>query len=427
MRSFITWSIGCLLILFFAPSFVPPSAITIDFEPIGRICTPDNASCDLDIQYNFRAEAADTNGWAVSYRFVGAEGVPMIDPFGNLIGEYPNYAISGTYPIGDYTFLVEVTNGAGEEMQVEFPLEVIDCFAPNMTWIDTLYVPQQPIDQDQNGRYDFVGLRFKASDFSSTPPFEGCFGTPQFSLSPVGGAPTEIDSLTLVCWDSFPASFRVWTWDEAYNPSAIQPDSTVGGPNYTKRDVVVIPQGGTPCDSLPIVRGRVATENGKVFPNLGIHAEGDVQLRTSTDEDGRYQMAEFQPEVTYRFTVDTLMDNPANGVSILDVTLLARHILNMNPIDSPYKIIAGDVNNSGSLTTLDIVLIRLMIIGELTEFPGGTPSWRFVPSDYTFPPGTTPFNPPFREYRLLNNMTGFNEIDFVAIKMGDINCSAVMP
>ncbi len=421
------WGVCCLLLLFSTPSFTPPNAITIDFQPIGRICTPNNESCDLSVQYSFVAESADTVGWSVSYRFVGAEGIPMIDPFGALEGEYPNYAVTGTYPIGDYTFLVEVSNAAGEEMQVELPLEVIDCFAPNMTWIDTLYVPREPIDPNANGRPDYVGLRIEAENFSSTIPFEGCFGSPHFSITELGALPTEVDSLTMVCWDSFPAHFQVWTWDEAYNPGALQPDSSFGGPNYIKREVVVIPAGGTACDSLPIVRGRVATENGKVFSGLGINAEGDIQVRTTTDEEGAYLLTEFTPEVTYRFTVDTLMDNPANGVSILDVSLLARHILNIDLISSPYKIIAGDVNNSGNLTTLDIVLIRLMIIGELTEFPGGTPSWRFVPSDYTFPPGTTPFNPPFREYRLLNNLSGFNEIDFVAIKMGDINCSAIMP
>lgn len=424
MRSFILWGIGSLLTLLAAPSVPTANSITIDFQPIGRICTQSDSACTLSVQYSFTAESPDTNGWNVRYRFVGAEGIPMIDPFGSLTGDYPDYAIAGTYPMGDYTFLVEATNAAGDEMQVELPLEVIDCYAPNMTWIDTLYVARQPIDQDQNGRYDYVGLSFSATDFSSTPPFEGCFGNPQFSITQPGATPTEMDSVTMVCWDSFPARFQVWTWDEAYNPSAIQPDSTVGGPNYSKREVVVIPEGGTPCDSFPIVTGQVLTENGKAFPNLAIRAEGDVQLSTTTDEAGNYLMAEFEPGVSYRFTVDTIMDNPANGVSILDVSLLARHILNMNPITSPYKIIAGDVNNSGSLTTLDIVLIRLMIIGELTEFPGGTPSWRFVPSDYTFPPGSTPFNPPFREYRLINGIRGFNEIDFVAIKMGDINCSA---
>ncbi len=421
------WGVSCFLLLLFTPSFVPPNAISIDFEPIGRICTPANESCELSIQYSFTTQSDDTSGWVVTYRFMGAEGIPMIDPFGSLEGLYPNYAISGTYPIGEYTFLVEASNAAGEEMQVELPLEVIDCFAPNMTWIDTLYVPREPIDEDSNGRPDYVGISFKAEDFSSTLPFEGCFGNPHFSITEPGEQPTEIDSIAMVCWDSFPAHFQVWTWDEAYNPSAAQPDSSVGGPNYTRREVVVIPQGGTACDSLPIVSGRVATENGKIYPGLRINADGDVRLSTSTDENGEYLLTEFAPEVTYRFTVDTIMDNPTNGVSILDVSLLARHILNIDLITSPYKIIAGDVNNSGSLTTLDIVLIRLMIIGELTEFPGGTPSWRFVPSDYTFPPGTTPFNPPFREYRLLNDLDGFNEIDFVAIKMGDINCSAVMP
>ena len=59
-------------------------AITIDFEPIGRICTPANESCALSIQYSFLAQSADTVGWSVTYRFVGAEGIPMIDPFGSL-------------------------------------------------------------------------------------------------------------------------------------------------------------------------------------------------------------------------------------------------------------------------------------------------------------------------------------------------------
>ena len=421
------WGVFCLLILFSTPSFSPPNTITIDFEPIGRICTPPNEGCDLTIQYSFVAQSVDTVGWSISYRFFGSQGIPMIDPFGSLEGEYPNYVVSGTYPIGDYTFLVEVSNAAGEELQVELPLEIVDCAAPIMTWIDTLYVPREPIDLDLNGRPDYVGLRINAEDFSSTVPFEECSGNPYFSIVEPGAAPRELDYLTMMCWDSFPAHFQVWTWDGADNPSALQPDSSVGGPNYTRREVVVIPQGGTPCDSLPIVNGRVRTENGKVFSGLGINAEGDVQIQTSTNEAGEYLLKEFTPDVTYRFTVDTIMDNPANGVSILDVSLLARHILNINPLSSPYKIIAGDVNNSGSLTTLDIVLIRLMIIGELAEFPGGTPSWRFVPSDYSFPPGTTPFNPPFREYRLLNNLRGFNEIDFVAIKMGDLNCSAVMP
>ncbi len=407
---------------------ITPSTISIDYEPIGRICTEAYDECELTIQYAFTVTAEDTAGLAVAYRFIGPQGIPLPDPYGTLIGEYPNYAISGTYPLGAISFLVEASNAAAEEMSVELPLEVVDCYAPIMAWVDTIRMPAVPIDLDQNNRSDFIGLKLVPTDFSTDPPFEGCNGMPQFSITHPDSLPNNVDSLMIACWDPFPQIIRVWTWDTADNPSAVQPDSTVGGANYTKRDIVIMaPTEGPDCDSLPIVRGKVMTENGKAYPNLKVNAMGDIPLQAMTNYQGNYLLTEFSPGVSYRFTVDTIRERPANGVTILDVTLLARHILNMSPLVSPYKMIAADVNDSGTLTTLDIVLMRLMIIGQLDEFPGGTPSWRFVPSHYSFPPERNPFDPRFREDRILNNIQGFHEVDFVAIKMGDINCSATLP
>lgn len=404
------------------------SSISIDYEPIGRICTEAYDECELTIQYAFTVTAEDTVGLVVAYRFIGPQDIPLPDPYGTLVGEYPNYTISGTYPLGPISFFVEASNAAAEEMSLELPLEVVDCYAPMMAWIDTIRMPAVPIDVDQNNRYDFIGLKLVPTDFSTDPPFEGCNGMPQFSITHPDSLPNNVDSLIIACWDTFPQIIRVWTWDSADNPSAVQPDSTVGGANYTKRDIVIMaPTEGTDCNSLPIVTGKVVTENGKVYPNLKINATGDIPLQTITDPQGDYLLTEFSPGVSYRFTVDTIREKPANGVTILDVTLLARHILNINPLVSPYKVIAADVNDSGTLTTLDIVLMRLMIIGRLDEFPGSTPSWRFVPSHYSFPPDRNPFNPRFREDRILNNIQGFHEVDFVAIKMGDINCSATLP
>lgn len=408
------------------PPILP--TITIIFEPIGRICTESNEQCELSIQYAFSLEAEDTVGLEVSYRFIGAEGIPLPDPYGTLVGVYPNYAIVGVYPIGDFTFLVEASNDAGEETAAEFPLEVIDCYAPQMAWVDTLLMPLMPIDADGDGRFDFIGMDIRPAYFSSEPPFEGCFGSPHFSLTAPDSLPNEVDSLLFYCWDTFPKIVRVWTWDEAENPSALQPDSTIGGPNYTKRDVVVVKSlDGPACDSLPILQGVVHTQTGKPYSGLSLNGEGDINLKAYTNKEGAYLFTGLKPDETYRFTVDTVQDHSSNGVTILDVTLLARHILNISSLDSPYKIIASDVNNSGSTTTLDIVLMRLMITGQITEFPGGTPSWRFVPSDYTFPLDGNPFNPPYREHRIFNNIRGFNKLDFVAIKMGDLNNSATLP
>jgi hypothetical protein len=72
----------------------------------------------------------------------------------------------------------------------------------------------------------------------------------------------------------------------------------------------------------------------------------------------------------------------ANGVTTADITLIRRHVLGLTLLDSPYKVMAGDVNGSDSVTTADITLIRRLILGTATTFSGGL--WRFVPSDEAF-------------------------------------------
>ncbi len=118
-------------------------------------------------------------------------------------------------------------------------------------------------------------------------------------------------------------------------------------------------------------------------------------------------------------------DDPLNGVSTLDLSLLNQHIIGLKPLDSPYKIIAADANNSRSVTTADIVELRKLILGIYTELPSNT-SWRFVDADYVFPNPNNPLQSPFPEYRSLKTLAGhaLNE-RFVAIKVGDLNGNAI--
>ncbi|MEZ4948564.1 MAG: hypothetical protein R2784_04100 [Saprospiraceae bacterium] len=51
---------------------------------------------------------------------------------------------------------------------------------------------------------------------------------------------------------------------------------------------------------------------------------------------------------------------------------------------SPYKIIAADANNSGSVTTLDLGSTEKLILNVINDLPNTT-SWRFVWADYVFP------------------------------------------
>lgn len=118
-------------------------------------------------------------------------------------------------------------------------------------------------------------------------------------------------------------------------------------------------------------------------------------------------------------------DQAGNGVSTLDLIIIRRHVLNITPLDSPYKILAADVNNSGSLSTLDIIQIQRVILNQETSFPA-VPSWRFVRANHVFTDPTNPWlNPPvFIDHRFTFQAGIPPQTNFIAIKSGDVNESA---
>jgi hypothetical protein len=87
--------------------------------------------------------------------------------------------------------------------------------------------------------------------------------------------------------------------------------------------------------------------------------------------------------------------------------------------------IAADVNNSESISTLDLIQLRKLILGIDTEFSNNT-SWRFVDAAYVFPDATNPWAADFPEVININDIaTNMVGQDFVGVKIGDVNSSVV--
>lgn len=152
--------------------------------------------------------------------------------------------------------------------------------------------------------------------------------------------------------------------------------------------------------------------------------EGATRSVVSGD-DGRYDMegpADSAVAVTPSYTTDVPI---ANGVTTADITLIRRHVLGLALLDSPYKVLAGDVNGSDSVTTADITLIRRLILGTASTFTGGL--WRFVPSDEVISDPVKPWTATrMRRYASLAAGT-LGAQDFRAIKLGDVNGSWKAP
>jgi hypothetical protein len=73
------------------------------------------------------------------------------------------------------------------------------------------------------------------------------------------------------------------------------------------------------------------------------------------------------------------VDNPLNGVSTFDLVLISKHLQGISAL-SGFKLLAGDANTSGSLTSFDIVELRKLILGIYNDLPAAR-SWRFTDKD----------------------------------------------
>ena len=166
------------------------------------------------------------------------------------------------------------------------------------------------------------------------------------------------------------------------------------------------------------VGGAVSTESGAKVPKVTFTGRPGVETNTL----GTYTLPTL-PGCQSHTIIPYRNDNPLNGVTTLDLALMSKHILGIERFTSPFPIIAADANKSGSVTTFDVVTLRRLILGIDTAFANNT-SWRFVPSNYTFPNPADPFQASFPESLNLNvQNVAITNAHFTGIKVGDVNGS----
>ncbi len=174
------------------------------------------------------------------------------------------------------------------------------------------------------------------------------------------------------------------------------------------------------------ISGSLLTEEGMGLEAASVMLDGNVSgmpYYQMSDVEGYFEFNNLVPQSNYVVDPDK-NDDPLNGLSTFDIVLMTKHILAVEPLNSPYKIIAADVNNSGSVTAIDIVKLRRLILFIDTVFENNT-SWRFVDAEFVFPDPTNPFATSFPEVISFNGLMDSEVANFVAVKVGDVNGSAI--
>ncbi len=298
-------------------------------------------------------------------------------------------------PPGNYTATYAISDDCGNTAFRQMNISVVDCKKPTPYCADGLVLVF-----DQTGE-----ITIWASDFDAGS-FDNCSDSLIFSFS----SDTADVFRTYYC-----------DLDQGYQPLEIWVTDEAGNQDFCSTFVLLQDNLGV-CDDLVVVSGHIYTEEEEMVAHVQVDVNGGA-FQELTDLDGQYAFQ--QLPIGGDYTLSPMLDTlPGNGVSTLDMYYVQLHILQMQPLSSPYKIIAADVNRNGMVSTVDLVYIQQLVLQMIPEFPNNT-SWRFVDADYVFPDPENPWQEVFPEVLNYNNLQVDDlAADFIAIKVGDVNSTA---
>lgn len=296
---------------------------------------------------------------------------------------------SGLYPPGLHSITYNASDGCGNLTQRTLHLTVQDISPPAAVCINGLAV-----------------------NIASN----GVVAIPPALLN--GGSQDNCSAAAELFFSTSPVAF---TCQQIGYQSVVLTVTDAAGNTSTCQTLVHVQDNANICSGLQHdISGTIRTPVGYSVAEIPVRLAGDGFVETvSCDSAGQFGFSDV-PAGAYTLT-------PANnakwlnGVSTYDLVLISRHILGLQALSSPYKILAADANRSGSVTTFDIVQLRKLILGILDTLPGST-SWRFLPANYVFTDTLNPFVSALPEAIVFPNLTGDRtNQDFFGIKLGDLN------
>ncbi|MBK6815809.1 MAG: T9SS type A sorting domain-containing protein [Saprospiraceae bacterium] len=321
-------------------------------------------------------------------------------------------AISGTFAAGIYKVRIIGRDHCGNEDTCQMNLTIKDCKAPTpycLNGVATVVMPSTG------------SIQIWAKDLDRASE-DNCTAKDKLKFS--FSSNTAEASRVLSCSDILNGreqaiELSIWVTDEA------------GNANFCRTYILLQDNGGTPggvCKDTTVsfanVTGRLYTEDqeGVEFATVEVKGQSSAGIPSfKTASDGSYLFSSL-PMSGIQSIKALRDDNPMNGVSTLDLILIQKHILGTEKLKSAYKMIAADINNNDDISVLDLIELRKLILGLYDKLPNNT-SWKFVPKSHTFTDIDNPWGYPTED--VIHDMKEQMTSDFVGVKIGDVNSSAL--
>ena len=318
---------------------------------------------------------------------------------------------------GIYDVTYTASDGCGNSVSKNIKVTVRDGVKPSPFCLDGLAVTLVRGDST-TGTPTAVDVWAKDLDQKS---FDNC--TPEQNLTftirkhdPNLTTAPSTTKVTFDCSEKGKQKVQVWVTDAEGNADYCITTVDV-------QDNMNACNGFTDPDGMIALSGKIQTETGESVSEVKVQISHPGRVPYITDENGRFFYDELPSDKDYALIPEKNI-HPKNGVSTLDIIKIRKHILGTEKFDSPYKMIAADVDRSGKISTLDMIATRKLILGKQDDFPNNE-SWRFVVKDYRFQNPASPLTESYPELAIVNNESRNKEqVDFVAIKIGDVDYTA---
>ena len=320
-------------------------------------------------------------------------------------------------PLGFHTATLQFFDGCGNVGTCTRRISIVNNQVPLVKCTPGLIIPLQELDLNNDNVVDTIAAIISADILDGAIPSLNIAGSTHPCNYQIGfsfSSSTLDQSRTFTCGDIGDNDMILYVTDSFGNAA-------------TCNTTVTITDNNDMCSGMTMNRqanidGNVMTEFAEAVSDVQVQLLGSEFPDEVTEEDGQYAFPSMNVGGDY-MVVPTRNDNPLNGVSTLDIIQIQRHVLGLELLDSPYKIIAADVDNSGTITALDLIELRKLILGARDEF-AQVNSWRIIDSEQRFLDPYNPFSYALREDYVVQEFDDNMTIDFIAIKMGDVNNTA---
>ena len=210
---------------------------------------------------------------------------------------------------------------------------------------------------------------------------------------------------------------------------------------------------GNIINAYPIRKGVYPPIKNAISQLTDLNKSSNNLITTNTNYTGHYQFPTITTTGSVNFSLtpfknpnfkttiphyDVSVPNSISGITSTDLALIQSHILGRTLLNSPFKMLAADVDGNGKITLADIVNIKRVVLGMDLTFYGKDNNFNTIdrglfgfitqPSSNSLN-STNPFTiwqfpnyitPNFRLTSFANNCNQPSN-DFYGFKLGDVN------